>query len=353
MIRTAWAAIAVFILLSPGSAGSQEPPVVRNSQENIAAAARIRLVEDLSVGKEEGGIGETLGRIFGVAVDSRGDIHVLDNGFVCVRTFDSTGTYVSTMGREGGGPGEFRFPTAITTDAADNAYVADRERVVIFDPDGQYLDQFRYHVSGFYPRSVKVNRAGEVFVSDFNEYDHNIIHKYSPDFEYVKSFCGSFALGQDVDPRIEQFAAGGYLDIDQHDVLHFTQLNPYEIRRFSPDGDLLGVIRRENDFMEPPEAELRADGGTFHAFPMATAVLAFDDGRILNTVIVPPESPETIVDLFDAGGKLIGTARLETALAAKCLDHAGRLYATVSADYPKVVRYRLSLEGPRPAAKGP
>lgn len=72
-----------------------------------------------------------------VAVDSSGQIYVLDNQFENFQVFDAAGTLLTAVGREGADRGEFALPSCITIDAQDRIWVADtyNRRVQVF----QYL----------------------------------------------------------------------------------------------------------------------------------------------------------------------------------------------------------------------
>lgn len=80
-----------------------------------------------------------------VAVAANGDLYVSD-GYqnCCVHRFDATGRLLQSWGSVGSGPGEFRLPHALRLAADGRVFVADREndRIQIFSPDGEYLDEW-------------------------------------------------------------------------------------------------------------------------------------------------------------------------------------------------------------------
>jgi DNA-binding beta-propeller fold protein YncE len=75
------------------------------------------------------------------AVDSRGDLYVVDTGNFRVQVFDKNGKYVRSIGKPGNRPGFFARPKGIAVDSEDHIYVADAafQNVQVFDPTGRLL----------------------------------------------------------------------------------------------------------------------------------------------------------------------------------------------------------------------
>jgi DNA-binding beta-propeller fold protein YncE len=120
--------------------------------------------------------GDVLGDI---AIDSIGNVYVLDSFNRRVQKFTSDGTFLATWGTEaitGTAPdGQFRFPAGIAVDMEGNVYVSDGGRPDIqkFDAEGNFLakigelgqsdGQFNAGIIG----SLIVSNEGDVFVADF------------------------------------------------------------------------------------------------------------------------------------------------------------------------------------------
>ncbi len=119
----------------------------------------------------------------GIAIDrKRGRIYVTDTGRNnrgedkqghTVRVFNMTGEPIGTLGRgRGYGPGYFLFPTFIEVDRQGNVYVADtvNARIQVFDPDGNYVRSIgqRGNAWGMFdkPKGVAVDSFGNVYVAD-------------------------------------------------------------------------------------------------------------------------------------------------------------------------------------------
>ena len=98
--------------------------VVRTTGGSDAATAQT-LTQELAIGVEEGADEYTLGQITEVEVGPGGEIYVFDRQVPVLRMYDSAGRHVRTLGRKGGGPGEYQ--------AANGLGVHRDGRVVLWD----------------------------------------------------------------------------------------------------------------------------------------------------------------------------------------------------------------------------
>ncbi len=78
-----------------------------------------------------------------VGVSAKGVIGVLDHQGHRVSTFNVDGSPIATYGREGGGPGEFRYPSSIAVEPNGGVLVYDygKKALVPFAADGTVLDE--------------------------------------------------------------------------------------------------------------------------------------------------------------------------------------------------------------------
>ena len=89
--------------------------------------------------------GGPFNRCTNLAVAPNGELYVADGYGNCrVHRFTADGELIQSWGEIGTGPGEFHLPHGIACDAAGRVLVCDREndRIQIFSPDGDYLDQW-------------------------------------------------------------------------------------------------------------------------------------------------------------------------------------------------------------------
>jgi hypothetical protein len=107
--------------------------VVRTLSGSVWDSART-LVEDLSIGVDEGAPEEMFGQVRAIAVAPDGAIYVMDPE-PALRKFDRTGAFLGTFGRLGSGPGEYRQPDGGLTVLSDG-------RVVVRDPSNGRFQVF-------------------------------------------------------------------------------------------------------------------------------------------------------------------------------------------------------------------
>ena len=84
-----------------------------------------------------------------VDVDAKGRIYVLNDTQKEVAVFDSSGANLGVYGREGGGPGEFRFPVSISAADSGIFYVMDGDKraLVSIGLDGRVRPSIGYPFS--------------------------------------------------------------------------------------------------------------------------------------------------------------------------------------------------------------
>ena len=115
-----------------------------------------------------------LGSCPSVASDSRWRIFLPDFEGNRVYVIDTEGVILNVLGARGysiagDGPGEFWGPRTVDIGADDALYVADyfNGRIQVFDKDGAFVRELREEGNpDFYPRSAKVDEAGNVYAVD-------------------------------------------------------------------------------------------------------------------------------------------------------------------------------------------
>ena len=110
-------------------------------------------------GADSGAASFTEASAWSVGTDREGRIYVLDRNNFQVAVFDSSGNVLRTMGRKGGGPGEFQFPGSliVTADGEVSVFDFSKQALVKFAPDGSMLPQFSFQPYGFPAGQVKIN----------------------------------------------------------------------------------------------------------------------------------------------------------------------------------------------------
>jgi len=152
-----------------------------------------------------------------VAVSNNGDVFITDgHGNNRVVKYSDDGTFISTWGRKGTGPGEFDLPHSIAIDSRGRVFVGDRSnsRIQIFDQDGNFLeewDQFGM-VSGIY-----ISDDDTVYVADFQKHEALLV--------------GSAKDGS-ITSRIEPVIAEGIM-VDKHGNIFAGEVTGNILRKFA------------------------------------------------------------------------------------------------------------------------
>ncbi len=108
----------------------------------------------------------------GVAVDSLGNLYVSSYTNQQISKYDSSGSFIGTIGSFGTGSGQFRGPMGMTVDSRDYLYVADHDnnRVLIYNDSGVFLASFGTSGSSngrfFGPTDIAISTSNIVYVFD-------------------------------------------------------------------------------------------------------------------------------------------------------------------------------------------
>jgi len=136
--------------------------IVSNTEVGIwAPGEEWMLEEELRIGAVGGDPNYVFGAIGGIGVDSRDRIFVLDSQAQHIRVYSSEGVYQQTIGRQGDGPGEFRFPTAPLIGPGDTILVPDEiGRFARFTPDGSSAGGIRRNPQEGAPIAFRTTPSG-------------------------------------------------------------------------------------------------------------------------------------------------------------------------------------------------
>ncbi len=109
------------------------------------------VVEDLRIGSFDDPGPYELGQVTALDVDAYGRIWALEAQAKEIRVFDAEGRYVRSIGRAGGGPGEFSGPAHAQFAADGRLWVADPQnnRVSVIDTTGTFVESHRI-AGGFF-----------------------------------------------------------------------------------------------------------------------------------------------------------------------------------------------------------
>jgi DNA-binding beta-propeller fold protein YncE len=166
-----------------------------------------------------------------IAVDSNGNVYVLDSFNFRVQKFANDGTFLAKWGEEAllgkAADGEFIFPAGIATDLEGNVYVSDggRPDVQKFDPEGNLLAKIGGSGNGdgavsLWGSSIAVSPDGLIYVSD---YGNSQIQVFDPDGQLLREWMA-----------VEVWR----IAVDREENIYAAQSTKDSIIKFDPQGEI-------------------------------------------------------------------------------------------------------------------
>ena len=173
---------------------------------------------------------------WGIAISSTtGNVFVTDQGNNRVEELNSKGEYVRSFGTSGAGNGQFKAPSGVAIDSNGDVWVSDEgnNRVQEFSETGEYKSQFGTSGTGEGQFKAPVDIAiseGELYVADSG---NNRVVEFSPTGTYLGQIGTSGkGPGQFSEPK---GIAANPTDGD----LYVTDFNEGRIQEFTPAGKFL------------------------------------------------------------------------------------------------------------------
>ena len=344
--------------------------IVTNPAEPLYGELVLELEEDLSIGSVDDE-NTTFYRIGGIAVDSQGNMFVVDSGNQRIQKYDKDGNYLQTIGRKGQGPGEFMRPFDILLDEQDNIYVLEIRKIHLFDPQGNSI---RDIVLPSFMMGFAVGAEGNIIAHGFVQAEEGqnfgvvIINQEGKIIKTIAEFPGMrtvvrgdsmFSLSHEYTPHLTFYPVG------QKGVVY--GYNPeYTFYLTDRSGDTILIIKKD----EPPQSITRKEkdkiiddvledtaqdgarwprdvveeGANFPDHrPFFNASASDDKGRIFVRRVksVLDESKEAEFDIFSADGYYLYTTKLPFTPE---LIKDGYLYHTTYSEETgeyKVIRYKI------------
>jgi hypothetical protein len=140
--------------------------VVRTISGSLWGEPR-KMIEDLSIGVLEGPEQLMLGSIVSLAVDDEGGIYAFDSQVPALRYFNAAGAYVRTLGRKGGGPGEYSDFVGTLAVRRDGKIVlpdVGSARLSLYEPEGTVAAHWPVQGGIFAREDVVVDTADYTYV---------------------------------------------------------------------------------------------------------------------------------------------------------------------------------------------
>ncbi|UCG86905.1 MAG: 6-bladed beta-propeller [Gemmatimonadota bacterium] len=315
---------------------------------------------------------DLFGNVGSVEVDPEGRVWVLDDQALEIRVFDREGRYVRTVGREGGGPGEFRAPQAIHRSPDGNMWVPDprNNRVSIFDTSGTYVEG-RYMSGGFgstrWPGGF--DRLGYYYlpIRIVEDIDGLALVRFTTAYAVIDTLqVPTDPKERDVfELRIRDMRATLNVPFAGHFAWRLAPsgnfwgmlADEYRLYELSPRGDTLRTVTREFTRLSVTDAEMEATRVELEPFiraggdvdwskiprtkPAARDFFIDDEGNLWVLPETAEEDAGRLVDVFASDGLFLGAVRLpfEIEMAPRPLIRNSTLYCVTKdeLDVPYVV----------------
>jgi hypothetical protein len=215
-------------------------------------------------------------RVVDAARLSDGRIVVADGSSHELRFYDERGAYVSAVGREGGGPGEFREISGLEVGADDSIYVFDwsSQRVSIFDARGELARDFGVppaiapldYVGRFADERWYARRDGPFDPATSGASRRELVRyialdaafeRDSPIAELAGEIWVAFRAFGDVGYRTALFTPSPSQDVHRS-CLYVVVGDDFDVSVFSSDGRLLRRVRNAGERQPVTEAHRSA-----------------------------------------------------------------------------------------------
>ncbi|MFC1554330.1 NHL repeat-containing protein [candidate division KSB1 bacterium] len=181
-----------------------------------------------------------------VTTDNEGNIYILDSRRHAVRKYDSKGYFLTDMGKEGEGPGEFKSSIRMDSDPNGNIFVTDlgNNRMQIFTPDGKHKGA--YNLAQFF-HFFCVLSDGKVVGSSNRDVstEAKLLRLLDEKGDLIKKF-GKIIPAEDSYLLLRTNSVSIENDSTDNIFVAFQYNN--RIDKYSPDGDLLLSIDRPLNF---------------------------------------------------------------------------------------------------------
>jgi RHS repeat-associated protein len=171
----------------------------------------------------------------GIAINSSGDLWVVDHFNNRIEEFTEGGAFVRAVGSKGSGSGQFELPDALAVDSHNDVWVADtgNSRIEEFNEKGEFVRAAGSLGSGngqlFEPEGIAVDSHGNVWVSDTY---NGRLEEFNEKGEFVK-LVGTHGSG------VGQVGEPEGLAIDSHGNVWVVDWSNDRVEVFNEKGEYL------------------------------------------------------------------------------------------------------------------
>lgn len=326
--------------------------IIQNKDIEALAIEKVKDITlkcDLMIQDDGSDTNKIFFRTGGIEADPNGNIYIAQNNDCIIRKFDAKGNFLCQIGHKGQGPGEFLGISNMKIHHDNILYVLDSQnkRLSKFSLNGKFLNSIALKSTASMA-GIEIDDSGNIYLSYYDASQEKVIHQYRADGTWLKSFGAPLFYGKPPEPiyhNLQQNNAVGYLSLHVNS-LFFTRVNPYEIRQYDLNGNLLKKIFRQNSFMPLADVKKKDDQYTF-IFPVMSNLIFVHQDLLYNIVRLRPNKVDKstcLIDIFDLKGYLIKSIKMKN-IDFKGIDSRGYLYGVSLSndDAEQIVRYALSV----------
>ena len=209
----------------------------------------------------------------GIALDSQGNLYILDTGNHRVQKFGPDGRYLASLGRQGQGPGDFSYPDSIDIDGEDMVWVSDpnNQRIQVLTPEGaerktigfvkERVGKVRRTPSGL----VMAGGGGVFFAGPGLEEKEQPLPKLFKKLDLDGKVTGEYGEPFNFEhPLLNQMGNQVTFAVDEGGCVYLACLYQNRLEKYSPEGKLLWRADRKLDYStDPPKdkGKREASGG--------------------------------------------------------------------------------------------
>jgi len=196
-----------------------------------------------------------------IVFDEKGNIYILDSGNHRIQKFNSDHEYITTIGRQGQGPGEFYLPASLDIDKDNFLYVSDphNKRIQIIKPDGRehktikFLRESVGSIRVLNSRNIIMNQSGSLLMISPSQ--ENILSELIKVFDREGKLIHKFGDPFDFKHVLLNHLGNQYeFAVDNEECIYVTFMHQNRIEKYSPQGKLLWSADRPLNYsMDPPK----------------------------------------------------------------------------------------------------
>jgi sugar lactone lactonase YvrE len=209
----------------------------------------------------------------GMALDSQGNLYILDTGNHRVQKFSPQGRFLASFGRQGQGPGDFSYPDSIDIDREDMVWVSDpnNQRIQVLTPEGaerktlSFVKERVGKIGCTKTGLVMAGGGGVFFGGPETEEKKQALPKLYKKLDLSGKVTGEYGEPFDFEhPLLNQMGNQVTFAVDGKDCVYLAYLYQNRVEKYSPEGKLLWRSDRKLDYStDPPKdkGKREASGG--------------------------------------------------------------------------------------------